>query len=499
MIIVPAKDQFGTSTVTVRATDGDNMTGNRSFKVTVRKPNNLPTITSISNQTINQGGSTGALPVTIGDVETATGFLQLSATSSNPTLAPSGNVTFGGSKANRTVTVTPVATESGTSVITVTVSDTDGGTASTAFVLTVKGETDNPPTISSIADQTTNQDEPTGVISFTIDDDKTAKGFLVLSKESSNTALVPLDGIVLGGSAGNRTVFVTPALGQSGVANITITVKDGKNQTASTSFKVTVNKAKTTIANDFNGDGKPDLILQDDSGFLGVWRMNKESLVSAALLTPNNSGDSNWRVVGSGDFNGDGNTDLLFQHSDSTVAVWYMSGESMTSPTLVDPAGPGAGWRVVGAADFDGDGKSDILFQTNDRILAVWKMDGVILTTPSTINPADAGEGWNAVAIADLNNDGNPDIVLQHDDGTLAAWKLNGLDLSSAVLLDPSAPGTWKVVSALDLDQDGNVDLILHNPVDGSLAVWYMNGTKLVNAKYLNPQSASGTWQVVAP
>src|SRR6185295_9988115 len=54
----------------------------------------------------------------------------------NPTLVPLGNLVLGGSGANRTVTVTPAAGQSGTATITVTVSD---GTlsASNSFVVTV--------------------------------------------------------------------------------------------------------------------------------------------------------------------------------------------------------------------------------------------------------------------------------------------------------------------------------------------------------------------------
>jgi hypothetical protein len=63
------------------------------------------------------------LNFTIGDIETAAGSLTLSGGSSNPTLIPNGNIVFGGSGANRTVTVTPATGQSGTATITVTVSD----------------------------------------------------------------------------------------------------------------------------------------------------------------------------------------------------------------------------------------------------------------------------------------------------------------------------------------------------------------------------------------
>jgi hypothetical protein len=104
--------------------------------LTANAVNDAPTISNIADRTINQNSSTGPISFTVGDAETAAGSLQVSGTSLNPTLVPNGNIAFGGSGANRTVTVTPAANQTGTATITVTVSD-GSLTASDSFVLTV--------------------------------------------------------------------------------------------------------------------------------------------------------------------------------------------------------------------------------------------------------------------------------------------------------------------------------------------------------------------------
>ena len=83
------------------------------------------------------------MPFTIGDAETAAASLTVSGTSSNQTLVPNANIVFGGSGANRTVTITPANGQSGTTTITVTVSD---GTLTTndTFVLTVSNSNASP-------------------------------------------------------------------------------------------------------------------------------------------------------------------------------------------------------------------------------------------------------------------------------------------------------------------------------------------------------------------
>jgi hypothetical protein len=211
------------------------------FKVIADDGNSAPTISDIAAQTINEGGSTGAIAFTIGDTQTAAASLTLSGSSSNTTLVPNANIVFGGSGANRTVTVTPASSQSGTATITVTVSD-GSLTGSDTFLLTVNANT--APTISDIAAQSIIAGNNTGAIAFTIGDAQTAAGSLTLSVSSNNTTLVPNANIVFGGSGVNRTVTVTPSSGQAGTATITVTVSDG-SLTRSDTFVLTVNSAPT--------------------------------------------------------------------------------------------------------------------------------------------------------------------------------------------------------------------------------------------------------------
>ena len=49
-------------------------------------------------------------------------------------------------------------------------------------------------------------------------------------------------------------------------------------------------------------------------------------------------------MIHTGDFNGDGKTDLLWQHTDGRVGVWLMNGTAGVS--LATILGPGTGWSV---------------------------------------------------------------------------------------------------------------------------------------------------------
>src|SRR5437667_12265694 len=77
--------------------------------------------------------------------------------------AAHANILFGGSVSNRTVTLRPATNQFGSTTITLTVRDGDGGAASASFLLSVNSVND-PPTLSSVANQSTNEDTPTAEI-----------------------------------------------------------------------------------------------------------------------------------------------------------------------------------------------------------------------------------------------------------------------------------------------------------------------------------------------
>ena len=133
----PQPDANGAVTFTYHAHDGTASSNVATVTITVSAVNDHPTISDIPDQITGPGTPVGPIAFTVGDVETPADALALSAQSSDTTLAPTQNIVFGGSGANRTATITPAPGRTGEVTITIIVND-GSDTASDTFALTVE-------------------------------------------------------------------------------------------------------------------------------------------------------------------------------------------------------------------------------------------------------------------------------------------------------------------------------------------------------------------------
>ncbi len=274
--ITPLLDQNGGPVViTIEVNDGTT-TVTRNFNVTVTASPDPPTIGAIGNQTVAEDAVINALPFTIGDPDGFTG-ITLTGLSNNDAIIPDGNITFGGSGANRTVTITPLLDQNGGPVV-ITIEVNDGTTTVTRnFNVTVTASPD-PPTIGAIGNQTVAEDAVINALPFTIGDPDGFTG-ITLTGLSNNDAIIPDGNITFGGSGANRTVTITPLLDQNGgPVVITIEVNDGTT-TVTRNFNVTVTASpdpptigaigNQTVAEDAVINALP-FTIGDPDGFTGI-------------------------------------------------------------------------------------------------------------------------------------------------------------------------------------------------------------------------------------
>lgn len=200
---------------------------------------------------------------------------------------------------------------------------------------------------------------------------------------------------------------------------------------------------------DLNADGRPDLVWRHRTlGLIGAWFMQGTRLSSDALFSPGRMEDQRWQIVACADFNRDGQPDLLWQHDSGLVGVWLMNGTTLGTSLLLTPSQlPPDTWQIVGTGDLDADGQTDILWQHKDGSLGAWLMNDTVMRTSLLLTPNRVAPEWRLRSVADVNQDGHPDLLWQRNDGYLAVWFMNGARMIDGVLLDPPQIGAgWQIV-----------------------------------------------------
>lgn len=200
---------------------------------------------------------------------------------------------------------------------------------------------------------------------------------------------------------------------------------------------------------DFNGDGYPDIVWQDPvSGASQIWFMTGPqgtTLLQASTF----SGPNPWRIVAAADFNQDGHPDLVWQDPVSGwVQIWYLGGPqgitllNAANLTLYNP------WHIVGSGDFNGDGQPDLLWQDPvGGTVQIWYLTGALGNELLSAAHLTASTS-DVVAVADFNQDGHPDVVWQDPvSGTSLIWLLGGAQGTTQFgTASLSGPNPWRIV-----------------------------------------------------
>jgi Tol biopolymer transport system component len=172
--------------------------------------------------------------------------------------------------------------------------------------------------------------------------------------------------------------------------------------------------------------------------------MDGSTSISQAVI---GNADPSWKIAGTGDFNRDGKSDLLWRNDDGSVALWQTDGlRSLTSYPVVDNS-----WKIAGTGDFNGDGKSDILWRNDNGQVAVWTMNGATalsrnLTSPDSI----VDNSWKITGTGDFSSDGKADILWRNDNGSVAIWQMDGSMVTSTSLTStPLVDNSWKIAAPI--------------------------------------------------
>jgi len=237
----PQNGNVGKMTITVIATDTLNMTAMDRFDLTVVNVNDAPEITLVNDQTIDEDTIAGPFSFEISDIDSNN--LAVSARSSVKTLVRDSDITISGTSFSKNIVITPVTNANGETMITLSV--TDGSlTTTTSFMLVVTPVNDIP-VMSSISDSQS-MDEGTS-FSMTLTATDIEDDPLNVTAISADQNLISNNNIEIVNNGDMYNITITPNKYQAGNTNITLSVSDGTDITA-TVFTIIVNEVYYTIA-----------------------------------------------------------------------------------------------------------------------------------------------------------------------------------------------------------------------------------------------------------
>jgi len=238
---------------------------------------------------------------------------------------------------------------------------------------------------------------------------------------------------------------------------------------------------------DFNFNGQSDLIFQNTGGGRVVWILNGFAIGSTINL---GTVTTTWNIVGLADFNRDGYSDILWQNTSGGRYIWLMRGGTRIGTAFIGNLA--TAWSFAGAGDFNGDGKPDIILQHTSAASGVWLMNGTAFSASRSL--PNRPNGFTFCGSGDFNGDGKTDLLLQNlATGARMIWLMNGTALLSTVNLGV-VNTALKIAGAGDFNKDGKPDILWQNTTSGARQVWIMNNT--VRVTTVNLPTLSPAWSL---
>ncbi|WP_330290183.1 FG-GAP-like repeat-containing protein [Streptomyces sp. NBC_00576] len=179
---------------------------------------------------------------------------------------------------------------------------------------------------------------------------------------------------------------------------------------------------------DLNGDRRNDILVRFSNGELRAYRtMRGQAFLTGTPHTSLGTGWNQYNLLTSpGDITGDGRPDLIARKASTGELFLYKGTSAGKLSARVRIAANWSGYKkIVGVGDFNGDGRGDLLAQDKSNIL--WRYDGT--GTGGFRARVKVATGWGSnyntvIGVGDITGDAKADIVSRDTAGNV--WRNSG-------------------------------------------------------------------------
>ncbi len=218
-------------------------------------------------------------------------------------------------------------------------------------------------------------------------------------------------------------------------------------------------RSMTTV--DFDRNGILSLAIASDDRTLTVYQgLGNGSFTFAGLFPTTTSSDPTDipRQVAAGDFNNDGQTDLITVNSDNDFTLFLRDGATFDLSSVL----AGSSEEALTVGDFNNDGNLDLAATgVVNNSVDVFLGDGQGDFTPAPFDTVYVGLAPVAVAAGDFNNDGTLDLVTAASGAQSVTIALNRGGGQLQLLLPENGIAIRHVPLSADLDGDGIADTVI--------------------------------------